>query len=187
MLDNEQHNERCEECPLYETYDVICQNLLACDALDLINRQKAEIERLEYTLLGVMHSVDKWLDGDELKQGKVERAATMREKTLQIVEEKAAEIERLTSLCASKDVIINSQEADLERLNKNLEAYALQYGTANDQSEKLKSNRAEAVKEFAERLRGRFKTEPILFEELCYKIDILAKELIGGEDTAYDT
>jgi tricorn protease-like protein len=43
-----------------------------------------------------MHFVDKWLDGDELKQDEVNRAATMREKTLQIVEAKQSEIERLS-------------------------------------------------------------------------------------------
>lgn len=47
---------------------------------------KSEVDNLEYTLLGVMHSVDKWLEGDELKQHEVNRAAIMREKTLQIVE-----------------------------------------------------------------------------------------------------
>ena len=106
----------------------ISQTLLD-QTINLIKCQKAEIERLEYTLLGVMHSVDKWLDDDELKQGEVERAATMREKTLQIVERKMAKIEQLTSLSAAKDVIINCQEADIEALNKILEAYALQYGT----------------------------------------------------------
>ena len=45
-----------------------------------------ENRNLEYTLLGVMHSVDKWLDGEELEMDEVNRAATMREKTLQIVE-----------------------------------------------------------------------------------------------------
>lgn len=47
---------------------------------------RSEFDTLEYTLLGVMHSVDKWLDGDELEQDEVNRAITMREKTLQIVE-----------------------------------------------------------------------------------------------------
>ena len=133
----------CEECPCCRIILGVthCTEIDQEEILDLINRQKAEIERLEYTLLGVMHSVDKWLDGDELKQGEVERAATMREKTLQIVEKKTAEIERLTSLCTAKDVIISSQEADLERLNKILEAYALQYGTANDQIAKRTDRR----------------------------------------------
>lgn len=58
-------------------------------AKKLENRVK-ELEKeksnLEYTLLGVMHSVDKWLDGAELEMDEVNRAITMREKTLQIVE-----------------------------------------------------------------------------------------------------
>lgn len=50
------------------------------------NSYKREVINLELTLRGVMHSVDKWLEGDELKQNEVDRAVTMREKTLQIVE-----------------------------------------------------------------------------------------------------
>lgn len=34
------------------------------DLIDLIERQQAEIDNLNHTLLGVMHSVDKRLDGD---------------------------------------------------------------------------------------------------------------------------
>lgn len=56
---------------------------------------KSEVERLEYTLLGVMHSVDKWLDGKELEQDEVNRAITMREKTLQIVEKAKSEVARV--------------------------------------------------------------------------------------------
>lgn len=65
------------------------------------DRLQAEIERLEYILMGVMHSVDKWLDSDELKQDEVNRAATMREKTLQIVEKQQAEF----------DILIRKKEA----------------------------------------------------------------------------
>lgn len=46
-LTNEQQESQCEDCPLWETSLMICQELLAFHALDLINRQKAEIERLE--------------------------------------------------------------------------------------------------------------------------------------------
>ncbi len=63
------------------------------DVKNMIDKQPAadvvprsEVDKLEYTLLGVMHSVDKWLDGDELEQDEVNRAITMREKTLRIVE-----------------------------------------------------------------------------------------------------
>jgi hypothetical protein len=43
-LTNEQQESRCDECPLWETSLMICQELLAYHALGLINRQKAEIE-----------------------------------------------------------------------------------------------------------------------------------------------
>lgn len=65
------------------------------DIDDLLDRQQAEIENLEYKLLGVMHFVDKWLNGAELEQDEINRAVVMREKTLQIVEKQQAEIERL--------------------------------------------------------------------------------------------
>lgn len=50
------------------------------------DKLKAEYDNLEYKLIGVMHSVDKWLDDEELEQDEVTRATTMREKTLQIIE-----------------------------------------------------------------------------------------------------
>ena len=61
-----------------------------------IDEQQAEIDDLFYKLTGVMCSVDKWLEGDELKQDEVNRAATMREKTLRITEKQQEEIEKLT-------------------------------------------------------------------------------------------
>lgn len=54
-----------------------------------------ELSQKEYTILGIMHSVDKWLDGKELEQDEVNRAATMREKTLRIVEKQEREINSL--------------------------------------------------------------------------------------------
>lgn len=54
-----------------------------------------ELNKKGYLILGIMHSVDKWLDGKELEQDEVNRAATMREKTLQIVEKKDREINDL--------------------------------------------------------------------------------------------
>ena len=58
--------------------------LLMTPVEDVVPRE--EVDKLEYTLLGVMHSVDKWLDGGELEQDEVNRAITMREKTLRIIE-----------------------------------------------------------------------------------------------------
>ena len=44
-------------------------------------------DELELTLEGVMWSVDKWLDGNELNQDPVNRAITMREKILKLLGE----------------------------------------------------------------------------------------------------
>lgn len=88
----ELHFQDCACCPLDKRKD--CIETLAKYSLNLINRKDAEIDELKkenselfYTLLGVMHSVDKWLEGDELEQDEVNRAVTMREKTLRIVEQ----------------------------------------------------------------------------------------------------
>lgn len=45
-----------------------------------------ENSELQYKLWGVMHSIDKFLDGDELKQPEVQRASIMRENVLQMIE-----------------------------------------------------------------------------------------------------
>ena len=65
------------------------------DAEDLIRVAKEAADMLEnqaYIILGVMHSVDKWLDGKELEQDEANRAATMREKTLRIIESRPEQI-----------------------------------------------------------------------------------------------
>ena len=108
-----------------------------------INRQQAEIDNLTYTLWGVMHSVDKWLDGVELEQDEVNRAATMREKTLQIVEEKQAEIERLKR--ENEILSVNSDTAFQDGLNEARDLYA---------TEVENEIKAEAIREFAEKLKS---------------------------------
>lgn len=49
-----------------------------------------QLVTLEYTLMGVMHNVDKWLEGDELNHDPVTRAIIMREKLLNILENKTS-------------------------------------------------------------------------------------------------
>lgn len=125
VFDNYDNPNGCEDS-LY--IDVLRDSKrIVRKAEEEINRQQEEIENLTYTLLGVMNSVDKWLDGTELEQDEVNRSATMREKTLRIVEEKHAEIERLKGW---------------ENLLK----------TESHAPIKAKA-RAEAIKEFAERLK----------------------------------
>ena len=78
---------------------------------------RADVDKIEYTLLGVMHSVDKWLDGDELEQDEVNRAITMREKTLQIVEGLKTDVERLTAEKETLELCVK----DLRFRNKELQ------------------------------------------------------------------
>lgn len=175
------NNKGCEECPLEQLECITNEdNRLLRLAFDLITRQKEEKEHLEYVLMAVMHSVDKWLEGDELKQDEANRACTMREKTLKIteklhkkidglqkanqesfvaIEKRKAEIERLNtsnnSLRKSNEkmfVTISKQDAEIERLK---ETFKRRVGKEIEETycyllEKIKS---EAYKEFAERLK----------------------------------
>jgi len=54
-------------------------------------RLKAERDSFEYELLAVMHSVDKWLEGKDLKDNPATRAGTAREVALRAIEKVAAE------------------------------------------------------------------------------------------------
>jgi hypothetical protein len=133
--------EICSKCPLGDECRNSCfWDVKASYTLDLINRQKAEIDNLEYTLIGVMHFVDKWLDGDELEQDEVNRAGIMREKTLKIVEKQQAEIDRL-----SNERIIHRKIID-DRAKAIIEHDAV----IRDLHKQLKDAKSEAIKEFAE-------------------------------------
>lgn len=67
-----------------------CVDMKGCGKLCKLNQAAKEaadmLEHQAYIILGIMHSVDKWLDGKELNQDEVNRAATMREKVLRIIE-----------------------------------------------------------------------------------------------------
>jgi hypothetical protein len=112
------------------------------DELEDYNRLKAENEDLFYKLSGVMLSVDKWLEGDELNQDEVQRAATMREKTLQITEQQQAEIERLQAVADAELDTIHDMGEDYERV-------------LEEEPILIQKAKAEAIKEFAERLTDR--------------------------------
>ena len=148
-------------------------NRIVRKAEEEITRQQEEIDNLTYTLWGVMHSVDKWLDGVELEQDEVNRAATMREKTLRIVEEKQAEIERL-----------KEESSDKER------AYTDEYCLRKEWKDKCRqlliekqTAKSEAIKEFSERLKEKsfqsFGNYGITRDvvEVC-DIDNLIKEMV---------
>ena len=71
---------RAKECEASRDMSRVVQ-----EAADMLAHQA-------YIILGIMHSVDKWLDGVELEQDEVNRAATMREKILGIIESRPDKI-----------------------------------------------------------------------------------------------
>ena len=151
-----------------------CRDTLNKHSLDLITRQQAENDDLFYKLTGVMHSVDKWLDGDELKQDEVNRAATMREKTLQIMEKQQVEP-------AARRTHRQAQKAEIERLRKEVNLVSIQFQDLQERYEEaqieiaqwkeeankyqrlwciaiddvddIETAQSEAIKEFAEELK----------------------------------
>ena len=147
-------------------------------SLNLINRQQAENDDLFYKLTGVMHSVDKWLDDDELKQDEVNRAATMREKTLQIVEKQQAEIDELRH---EREVLIEDIHHSADKINEQLEEIErLKYNLKSVLDER--ADHTDAIKEFAERLKLSFfnngyESPDVDFD---YFIDNLVKEYEEG-------
>lgn len=138
--------------------------------LDLIKRLQTENNDLFYKLAGVMHSVDKWLEGDELKQDEVNRAATMREKTLRTVE----------SLQAENEQFDKKVETEIDKLN----------AEKNDVMYHKDQIKAESYKEFAEWLKEGELYMQVEFPDtnlrtkayivLSDDIDNLLKEKVGG-------
>lgn len=77
---------------------------------------------------------------------------------------------------------IERLEAEIERLNYILQCYALEYGTAADKERFLKPVRAEAIKEFAERLKEELTTGMAVMRVSALDIiDNLVKEFTEGE------
>jgi hypothetical protein len=73
--------------------------------------------------------------------------------------------------------IINRQQAEIERLNNNISAMATTL------SNSARETRAEAIKEFAERLKGKFAifryVSVVFYSKVISIIDNLVKELEG--------
>ena len=168
----------CNECKIRNCKwgTCNCEQITANAALDLIKCLQSENEDLFYKLTGVMHSVDKWLDGDELKQDEVNRAATMREKTLQIVENLQSENERLEKETKDKERAYNDEFC----LRKEWKT------KCQELLEEKQTARSEAYKEFAERLKieamsSKNKRPSLILEGAvdCSCIDRVLKEMVG--------
>ena len=61
----------CKKCPLYEDKGQTCITILSHNAIDLINRQKAEIERLKFPKFVVENTLSEKEISEMLKMGRV--------------------------------------------------------------------------------------------------------------------
>lgn len=118
----------CKDCA-YKTNAFACITNVARDAIDLINRQQAEIERLK----------------------------AMNQSKLDTIHDLQTEIESL--------------KIENESLRSAAHSYKLHYNEA----------RAEAVKEFAERLKGKIDVVYSI-KHLQDNIDNLVKEMVGDTE-----
>lgn len=125
----------CNSCPLYEKDG--CIHILSKEAKDLINRHKAEIEKLKEEL-----------DGETVKN--------------------------------------MSLGHEIERLQEIVHLYSLQYGTVTAQSERIAQIKNEAIKEFAEIIKGVVECGICLTENetdyLCLRINEEAKEMENKDE-----
>lgn len=125
----------CKKCPMYILAGTNCNSsILARYIRNSIDNQKKENDELTYKLWGVMHSVDKWLDDKELEQDEVNRAITMREKTLQITEGLQSEIrylkdenEKAISYINELKQRIIEKDFEIDRLHTSIEVTKQEY------------------------------------------------------------
>jgi len=177
----------CTKCSYFETKNS-CTEKLINDTIALINRTTAENKDLFYKLTGVMHFVNKWLEGDELKGDEVQRACTMREKLLRITEQQNAEVERLHEVIngfeeqSHKELLkfvdlsekYTNAKAEIERLNKEIDRLSQCVMYHDGQI-------ADAIKEFAERLIKEYENIDGQYVDrvMLDIIDNLVKEMVG--------
>ena len=154
--------------------DVI--EMLEKDA-ELKDAQKKRADDIEYILLGVMHFVDKWLEGDELEQDEVNRAITMREKTLRIIENLQEEIEcykselesehqsRMDNIHELQTEISNTRAETASEILEDVKSYVLGVKAGKEFIEKTtvkiyrlkKKHYMDTILEYLSRLEERYK------------------------------
>ena len=145
----------CLSCPRWteEWYSGQCNDFLQ-EVLGLINRQKAEIERLTSTQEILQKRLDNCL---HFAEENVEFEKENRDLLLRL-KQCDTEIESLkipleVSMAKLGDARAELQKAEeeIERKDRIIKSYALRYGTTTDKEVILRKARAKAIMEFAER------------------------------------
>ena len=169
-------NDKCQECPLNKLF---CGREVAMQyALDLINRQKAEIERLRQNLKEAHIDIkEKQAEIEEYKEANKRWSAALNN-----ANEENSELQLKIVSCNS----------EIEKLNNTIKIQGLEICNLTKQSivcdagflQELEIAKAEAIKEFAERLKKIFSWQytTALWKPLCEFIDNLVKEMVGDNE-----
>ena len=154
--------DACEHCFLQNS--AMCVTELIYKTLDLINRQQAEIENYSNNTKTMSDSIYKMQKLIESQQAEIERLKHEREVLIEDIHHSADQI--------------NEQIEEIERLTINMNAFGLGMKREKERADTI---RAEAIKEFAERLKESnhgslsYCTGWVDFDD----IDDLVKEMIG--------
>ena len=144
----------CKDCPAFVKVDRSNCKKYFRGAIDLINRQQAEIERLHLLFESVINSRDGYI---------------------KVIEKYKAENERLKAKCENTQIGYNFAQDEIKTLKK--DKYKLQ--KALNQSEDYRViAKAEAYKEFAEMLIDKAKNGVI---QICDLPDYV-KEMVGENE-----
>lgn len=154
-------------CPFFEKCS---KTLMAKSSLDIINRQQAEIEDLQ-------------MDKEQLKRAVIN--ANMKGEHLQAKNKRLlTEFLRFKEEIAQPYLLINCDDKSVEVLRerlKNQKLISVPYNEATVEFLDKASIRAEAVKEFAERLKKESFEDAGYYDNLVFVTDIdnLVKEMAG--------
>ena len=153
-----------DRCPLYNC-DCDCWSVLKHDVLNLINRQRAEIEISEAIHKKALEEI-RDLHGTIYHQE-------------EIIETQKAEIEKLTNHILDVTKMMKAKNNELEAATAKIER--LKKGWTADIIE-TNNIKAEAIKEFAERLKDRVFNPNNKFDWFLDDVDSLVKEMVGDAE-----
>ena len=202
MTDNEiinglryclQDNEDCFKCPLYNKD--LCPNSItkAKAYLDLINRQKEDIEELEaiVDLRSKRRYYQKFVKEVYQKEKGNELSYPDFDYIYKLYFDQKAEIERLQKSNGEMFVTISKQDAEIERLqNESIGTCQLAIAIGRDHNNGdscsycLDTLKNEVIKDFDERLKEKAHFSEDFGEAAvaCYDIDIVVKEMTEGQN-----
>ena len=155
---------RCKECPYGVSIFSCMQMQLRKDALDLINRQKDEIEKLNTVNADMHESLRLACETNKDMQAEIENLNTANV-------EMQAEIGRMKNNAFCNVVI--DEETMRNIVKEKVAEFELD----------IKSIKAEAIKDFAERLKNKFEiSSAYSFGYIACQLDNLVKEMVGDTE-----